>query len=43
MEIPGVLLSDLHNVRLGEQVILTGYNGFATAVVVPLFIIVVAA
>ena len=27
MEIPGVLLSDLHNIRMGEQVILTGYNG----------------
>ncbi len=27
MEQPGILLSDLHNVRLGEQVILTGYNG----------------
>lgn len=27
MEQPGVLLSDLHRVQIGEQVILTGYNG----------------
>lgn len=27
MEQPGILLSDLHGINLGDQIILTGYNG----------------
>lgn len=27
MEQPGILLSDLHRINLGDQIILTGYNG----------------